>query len=756
MRKINLYIFCMLLLGNAAAQKLGTWKAHMPFSHINSLAEGNGEVWAATNSGLFMFDYTYNSVRTFTTVEGLGEAQATLLRYNEAQKLFMVVYANTNIDIIENENVSHYPDILKTPIIGKKQINHIYYYKNFAYLSCSFGIIRFDLDKREISESYQNLGLGGSSIEINSLTIFGDSIYAATPTGIIAASMQSPNLADYHQWKYIYQGNGCSQIITHENQIIFGVDSALLIYNNGAFIPYYYIGKHLINTLESNYGNLIVNKGDSIIILKNGSLVSFYNEVAKNHAIQIKNGDIYMADNAYGLIVRHPNIANLDYITPNGPTSKNITDMCFDGTELWIATTGPNQIFSPLYGNDRFSHYDGEKWNNFTQSDLVMDNMRDFYKIAVNPFNKKVYVGSFGYGMIELVNNKVSQAFIPGVNGCKLDSLKLGSYSILEISGLTFDDKGNLWILNPGAKDVIMKMDTNYKWESYNLGSLSGISDVFVDIVLDDLGQKWLVAPRGKGILVFDEGDNNNNTGPPRSKLLGTDVGSGLLPDLEVSQVAKDKDGNMWVATKKGLVVFYSPGNIFSPKTNFDAQRIVIMVDGKPQWLFGEDVINCVTVDPANRKWVGTRNGAYLISADGQKILKNYTKDNSPLISNFVSRIGVNPATGEVFFATDKGMVSVKGDAAKGNDNYDSLVVFPNPVNSNHGMVTIKGLMDNTNIKITDAAGNMVNEIQSNGGIATWDIKNFKGERVHTGVYLIFANTADASEHKVAKVLVFH
>lgn len=101
-------------------------------------------------------------------------------------------------------------------------------------------------------------------------------------------------------------------------------------------------------------------------------------------------------------------------------------------------------------------------------------------------------------------------------------------------------------------------------------------------------------------------------------------------------------------------------------------------------------------------------------------------------------------------------MVSVKGDAAKGNDNYDSLVVFPNPVNSNHGMVTIKGLMDNTNIKITDAAGNMVNEIQSNGGIATWDIKNFKGERVHTGVYLIFANTADASEHKVAKVLVFH
>ncbi len=756
MRKINLYILCMLIMGNIAAQKLGTWKAHMPFSHINNLAEGNGDIWTATNSGLFMYDNTYNTVRTFTTVEGLGETEATLIRYNDTHKLFMVVYANTNIDIIENENVSHYPDILKTPIIGKKQINHIYYYRNFAYLSCSFGIVRFDLTKREISESYQNLGLGGSSVEINSLTVKDDSIYAATPTGIIAASTLSANLADYHQWKYIYQNSACSQIITHDNQIIFGVDGTLQIYNNGVFSPYYYLGKHLITTLESNYGNLIVNKGDSILILNKGNLVNTYRDAVKNHAIQIKNGDIYLADNSFGLVIHRLNSSSPDYIIPNGPTSKNLTDMCFDGTDLWTATTGPNQIFSPLYGNDRFSHYDGERWINFTQSDPIMNNMRDFYKIAVNPFNKKVYVGSFGYGMIEMINNKLSQAFVPGVNGCKLDSLRLGTYAIFQISGLTFDDKGNLWISNPGAKDVIVKMDSNYKWESYNLGSLSGISDVFVDIVLDDLGQKWLVAPRGKGVLVFDEGNNSYNTGGSRSKLLGTDVGSGLLPDLEVSQVAKDKDGNMWVATKKGLVVFYSPGNIFTPKANYDAQRIVITVNGKPQWLFGEDVINCVAVDPANRKWVGTRNGAYLISADGQKILKNYTKDNSPLISNFVSRIGVNPTTGEVFFATDKGMVSVKGDASKGADNYDSLLVFPNPVNSNNAMVTIKGLIENSNIKITDAAGNLVNEIQSNGGIATWDIKNFKGERVHTGVYLIFVNTADALEHKVAKVLVFH
>ncbi len=746
----------MFFLGNVAAQRIGTWKAHMPFTHVNNVTEGSGEVWAATNSGLFIYDPTYNTVRTFTTVEGLGETEATLIRYNEGKKLFLVAYANTNIDIIENENVSHYPDILKTPIIGKKQINHIYYHKNFAYLSCSFGIVRFDLDKREISESYENLGQGGSSVEINSLTIKEDSIFAATPTGIISASILSPNLADYHQWKYIYQGGGCSHIINHENTIVVGVDSTLQTYANGVFSNYYSIGKSLLYSLESNYGSLIVNKGDSIIILKNKSLVKAIVEVQKRHVIQIKNDDIYIADYAYGLIVYQAN-GNLGFISPNGPTSKRLTDMCFDETNLWTASTGPNQIFSPLYGNDRFSLYDGEKWINYTQPDPIMDNMRDFYKIAVNPFNKKVYIGSFGYGLIEMVNNKVTQAFIPGVNGCKLDSLKLGTYSIFQISGLTFDDKGNLWISNPGTKDVIVKMDTNYKWESYNLGSLSGISDVFVDIVLDDLGQKWMVAPRGKGIIVFDEGNNNNNPGPPRSKLLGTDVGGGLLPDLEVSQVAKDREGNMWVATKKGLVVFYSPGNIFSTKTNFDAQRIVITVNGKPQWLFGEDVVNCVAVDPANRKWVGTRNGAYLISADGQKILKNYTKDNSPLISNFVSRIGVNPTTGEVFISTDKGMVSVKGDANQGAENYDSLVIFPNPVNSNyHGNVTIKGLIDNSNIKITDAVGNIVNEIQSSGGIATWDIKNFKGERVHTGVYLIFANTSDAFQHKVGKVLVFH
>jgi hypothetical protein len=68
--------------------------------------------------------------------------------------------------------------------------------------------------------------------------------------------------------------------------------------------------------------------------------------------------------------------------------------------------------------------------------------------------------------------------------------------------------------------------------------------------------------------------------------------------------------------------------------------------------------------------------------------------------------------------------------------------------------VTIVGLMDNSNVKITDLNGNIIYQTKSLGGQAIWNCRNANGSRVATGVYLVLASTEEASESVVTKIIV--
>jgi len=168
----------------------------------------------------------------------------------------------------------------------------------------------------------------------------------------------------------------------------------------------------------------------------------------------------------------------------------------------------------------------------------------------------------------------------------------------------------------------------------------------------------------------------------------------------------------------------------------------------------GGENINCITVDGANRKWIGTNNGAWLVSSDGYTVLQNFTTKNSPILDNTILSIGINNNTGEVFFGTLKGMNSFMSDATEATADFGIIDIYPNPVKPNFiGDISIKGLAENVNVKITDINGNLVSETTSNGGFATWNGKNFAGTRVPSGVYLVFAANKEGTKSMVGKLL---
>ena len=161
-------------------------------------------------------------------------------------------------------------------------------------------------------------------------------------------------------------------------------------------------------------------------------------------------------------------------------------------------------------------------------------------------------------------------------------------------------------------------------------------------------------------------------------------------------------------------------------------------------------------VDNGNRKWIGTDgSGVYVLSEDNQEIVHQFNTSNSPLLSDKIYSIEINENTGEVFIGSDKGLVSYKGEATKGKDDYSDVYAYPNPVRPEHrDKVTITGLMDNSIVKITDLNGNLVYQTKSLGGQAIWNCRNTKGVRVASGVYLVLSATEDSKESIVTKIAV--
>jgi len=277
------------------------------------------------------------------------------------------------------------------------------------------------------------------------------------------------------------------------------------------------------------------------------------------------------------------------------------------------------------------------------------------------------------------------------------------------------------------------------------------------EILIDQYNQFWVPLPPNHGLFVFNPHNTIDNE-KDDSIVKFNPISAFGDAITNVYCVASDRDGYIWAGTDKGPVVYSNPENIFTETAG--AQVKIPRNDGSglADVLLGTETINCITVDGANRKWFGTdKGGAFLFSPDGTRQIYHFNTDNSPIFSNTIKTIGINDQTGEVFFGTDKGIISFRATATNPNDNFTNVYVYPDPVRENYnGIITITGLIENTIVKITDISGNLVYQTKSLGGQATWDGKGHGGRKVATGVYLVFCSNEDGSKTYVTKMLVIH
>lgn len=759
--KKSCFWICILLFQFGFTQNQN-WKGYFSYNQIKDISESNNKVYAASENALFTKNLSTNSISTINTVDGLSGQTISALYHSETYHKTLVGYENGLLIVINDIDGSmlNVVDIINKNIPSNiKKINHFMENEGIVYISCDFGIVQYKLATLEFGDTYF-IGPNGIEVKVYQTTILNNDIYAVTQNdGIKKAAISNPNLVDFAQWQNFDLGYW-KGLVTFNNQLV-GLNSNTGIYKyDGTFFQQIgSLGQDGID-IRANSTYLTVTAPNHVFIYN-----STFSPIIhiQNYQIPITNISftcattindvIYIGTNENGIAVSSiGNSSGFEFMMPNGPVRNNLFSINASSANLWAVYGDYTMQYDPnplLYQG--ISKYTNNQWVNIPYSDIhtPSNSVCDLVRITPNPNNEnQIFVSSYFNGLLQFDNDTLTTIYNRSNSGLETIFNTDPPDVNLRIEQTVFDKNGNLWMTNGLVKNGLKVLKTNGQWQSYDLSTILGnyFDARLGKMVIDKSGTKWFCTTTD-GVIGFNE------TGNLFKKITTADLGN--LPVEDVRALAIDTKNQLWIGTRSGLRVLASTSS-FTSNSQMKANPIIIMEEGLAQELLYEQFITDIAVNGSNQKWIGTADsGVFLFSSDGQQTLYHFTKDNSPLPSNVINDIDINAITGEVFFATDKGMVSFQGTSTRASDSLADVFVYPNPVRPEFvGTVKIAGLISKANIKITDIEGNLVYETTSEGGTIEWDTTAFGKYKVASGVYMIFIAAEDASETAVKKVMI--
>lgn len=737
------------------------WKGYFSYTDIKDVSQSPTAFFAASENALFSKNFATNVLKTINTVDGLSGQTITALYHSPTFNKTMVGYQNGLVIVINEADgaMINVVDIINKQLPPNiKKVNHFSENEGIVYISCDFGIVQYNLATLGFGDTYF-IGDNGAEIIVSQTTVFNGYIYAATNSGIRRALVTNPNLIDFSQWTVVSTGIWLG-VEAFGTELMAVTNTSQVNRFNGTTFNAFTQYPFPIADIRKSGDYLVIATSDRVYVYNQTlGLVSQVdsNLIPNMNAVftcaTVISDTIYMGTLENGIVTAMlTNPMAFDYISPDGPLRNNIFSINSQSSNLWAVYGGYTVDFdmNPLksYG---VSKYNENGWLNIPYSDVHAPGKEanNLVRATVNPNNEnQVFISSYHSGLLKFENDELVQQYDETNSG--LLSLIIPSnpaYVSVRVDQSVFDRSGNLWMPESLVSEPLKVLRANGQWGSYELPVLNNPTGSRIGkMVIDKNGTKWLCT-YADGLIAFNENGNIN-------KKITFEAGN--LPVNNVKTVAIDNRNQMWIGTFKGLRVLSSVDR-FNGDSQMTTNPIIILdEDGVAQELLYQQTITDIAVDGANNKWIGTSDsGVFLVSSNGQETIYRFTDSNSPLPSNGINDIDINGATGEVFFATTKGMVSFKGISTDPSKDLSNVVVYPNPVRPEYvGTVKITGLLDKANIKIADIEGNLVYETIAEGGTIEWDTTAFGKYRVASGVYMIFISAEDGVETKVKKVMI--
>lgn len=712
-------LFVSLGLNNEICAQLqlgpvGSWRAHFSNESIRQVIKGD-QLYLAAKNQIIQID-AKSQISYLNTTNGLHHIGIAKIAWHPSEKQLIIAYNNSQLDIVQGDQVTLIDDIGNTNLFVDKAINAITILNNNAYLSCNFGIVVIDLIKKEIKETLFP-GNNRQAIKVIQTLAFQNKLFALTDHGIWSRpiaqnglwvkenSSNVEGIKNMFLWNdqlylntqksiYPYQSNIASY------QINDGTIQEITIDGDKIFAAITYQNKGAVLQLNSNRINTVLI--DSTILAAPVDLL-------------VEGNNTWVADLEKGLYLKN---AQPNWVSLGGPlTNKN-----------GAVAVGQNQVIIG-YGDlkNGFSSYTEKGWTNYSKiKDLSLTPIQ---AVSIDPIDQSWWLGMDNQLVHFDPTSNQLETFIP--------SLSAGS-----IKSIQKDTDGRIAILKEGI-GLLIKEGT--QWNTYPIPTNFSASKLDRLYYRSD-GLSWITSASGQGILLFQKKNNQASW-----RQLNTSKGAGNLPSMQITSITEDKEKTTWIGTNNGIALFQCN----TIEESCDAYLPIVESNGFNGYLFQKETINSISVDGANRKWIGTNNGAWLISNDGMKVIQHFTTDNSPLPSNKVLAIGIEPNGGDVFFFTDNEIISYAGNATEGELNQQKIKIFPNPVDPNYnGLIIIRNLVENALVKITGLNGQLVYQIRALGGQASWNGRDQNQRKVASGIYLVFVRDTEGTEKAVGKIMI--
>ena len=723
----------------AQAPPIGSWRAHHSYAGTLQVVKGD-KIYTATPEAIFSTNSS-GQFQYYNKLTGLSDASIATIQWDSETEQLVVAYTNNNMDVIKGGLVKNIYDLVRTSRIQK--INSIYCEKGMAYVSTNLGVVVIDLFKYEIKESWI-LGSSGNTLEVFSLTKGTGNWYAATQNGIYTTAVSNTNIADAKSWTVFYNAANnlpIKKISSTPTGLIIEKNDSLLLIQPAATTTLFYKASEQIKawqfteqkitiattdkqTSKARAHQFTIGNATGLIFEKPDTFIN------PNDCI-FSNGIIWISDQVTGLIQLDLSTSSFVKMIPGGPGGQITTALLASSAGV-LAASNTKKGWAIL---------ENGKW----QAQKGLDSVTGVQSIAINHLDNSIWLTTSELGVAKWQNNKV-QLFNP-----RNSSLMATANNSCFTSGVVADSKGNSWVSNTGTTKSIHVYQPDGKWTGFT--NPFGMTDAGT-LEIDDIGQIWGTTKNANGLFVYNPGSSLTSSTDDRWKQYKAGTGIGNLPSNQVNCAAKDKNGFIWVGTDRGIGIIQCVENIFTA-AGCDALLPVVQQDRFAGLLFKDENVQTIAVDGADRKWVGTQNGVWLISATGEKVIYRFSTNNSPLLGNDISKISIDPLTGEVFIATNNGLCSFRSTATEAVTAQQKVLVFPNPVPPGYsGSIAIRGLTNNALVKITNLYGALVYQTRSLGGQAIWDGKNTNGTKVASGVYLIICRDDSGAEKIATKITI--
>lgn len=781
MRPLLLFVSLIVVLGNLPAQsdtfpplKIGDWRQHLPWQRSRYVTQSQSKVYFATEWAVVEIDKADRSPRFLTKVEGLSDVGMRLIRFNNAAGVLVLAYTNSNLDL-------YYPDggtvvnlpFIKTNlnIIGDKQIYDVAFEDKVAYLACGFGVLKLNLEKAEVE--YTTF----TGMTVKTVALYNGFLFAGTEDGLFRVPVSDVNPEDFSRWEMLGAnaglpaGTGVNTMTSWSGKLWLGIGKTLYQYDGTTaaemltnpirtvkYLTADGPGLMIAWTNENNFG-----LGTVEYMEPGGERYEIHAPCQAEFPLYgIEDGakKFWFADQNDQFRYYDHNTGQCDRFTYNSPLYEHSAEIAVGNDKVYIATPGADPSLNATFRDWGVYIFENGQWDRFSvysnpelaNADIEQDCRYAHWRVAPHPAEDRFYVGSFATGLIAATEPGGPTQCYHQKNSI-LQNAGQSGLTRTAISGLAFDQDNNLWICNYGAAAPIAVLKTDGTLRNFSAAPANNL----LQVAVDQNGYKWFVIGFSGGVMVYDSGQDIDNPADDRYRLITT--ANSVLPTNSVLSVAVDLEGDVWVGTAQGAVSFECGSNVFDASCT--GRRRIVNVDGFNGYLLETENVNTIAVDGANRKWFGTGNGVFVQSPDALSQVARFTVTNSPLFDNSITDIAIDPKTGEAWIGTQKGVLSVRGEATGGSRiNNPAAYAYPNPVRPGYdGPIAIYGLARDANIKITDAAGNLVYEGTALGGQAVWNGRDYLGRRAASGVYLVFATSSesfDSPDTIVTKVVILN